>query len=55
MTVQRCLKACGTFSFRQACAGRVDPYAQFIEPMLVITLQAAQWWTFHVQRMIKTG
>jgi len=23
--------------------GRVDPYAQFVEPMLSITLQAAEW------------
>jgi len=43
MTVQRCLKACGTFSFQTGVRGRVDPYAQFIEPMLDIALQAAQW------------
>src|SRR5260370_39214483 len=30
MTVQRCLKACGTFSFQTGVRGRVDPYAQFI-------------------------
>lgn len=43
MTVQRCLKACGTFSYQTGVRGRVDPYARFIEPMLDITLQAAQW------------
>src|SRR5439155_421947 len=43
MTVQRCLKACGTFSFQTGVRGRVDPYAQFIQPMLAITLQAAEW------------
>jgi aminoglycoside/choline kinase family phosphotransferase len=43
MTVQRCLKACGTFSFQTGVRGRVEPYAQFIEPMLAITLQAAEW------------
>jgi len=55
MTVQRCLKACGTFSFQTGVRGRVDPYAQFIEPMLVITLQAAQWLDRFptLQRMIK--
>ncbi len=55
MTVQRCLKACGTFSFQTGVRGRVDPYAQFIQPMLAITLQAAEWLDrFPVlQRMIK--
>jgi aminoglycoside/choline kinase family phosphotransferase len=43
MTVQRCLKACGTFSYQLGVRGRVDPYAQFINPMLAITLQAAEW------------
>ena len=43
MTVQRCLKACGTFSYQTGVRGRVDPYAQFVEPMLSITLQAAEW------------
>ena len=55
MTVQRCLKACGTFSFQTGVRGRVDPYAQFIEPMLTITLQAAEWLDRFptLQRMIK--
>jgi aminoglycoside/choline kinase family phosphotransferase len=43
MTVQRCLKACGTFSYQRGVRGRVEPYEQFIEPMLAITLQAAEW------------
>ena len=43
MTVQRCLKACGTFSYQTGVRGRVEPYAQFIDPMLAITLQAAEW------------
>src|SRR5205085_8322657 len=43
MTVQRCLKAVGTFSWQTGVYGRGDTYAQFIEPMLLIVLQAAQW------------
>jgi N-acetylmuramate 1-kinase len=43
MTVQRCLKACGTFSWQTGVYGRGDTYAQYIEPMLLIVLQAAQW------------
>jgi len=43
MTVQRCLKATGTFSYQSAVAGRAEVYAQFIEPMLRIVLQAAEW------------
>lgn len=55
MTVQRCLKACGTFSYQTGVRGRIDPYEQFINPMLAITLQAAEWLDrFPVlQRMIK--
>jgi len=55
MTVQRCLKACGTFSFQVGVRSRRKPYAQFINPMLNITLQAAEWLNrFPVlQRMIK--
>ena len=55
MTVQRCLKACGTFSFQTGVRGRIDPYEKFINPMLLITLQAAEWLgRFPVlQRMIK--
>ena len=43
MTVQRCLKAVGTFSYQTGVAGRGETYAQFIEPMLEIVLAAAQW------------
>jgi aminoglycoside/choline kinase family phosphotransferase len=43
MTVQRCLKAVGTFSFQTAVAGRGETYAQFINPMLEIVVQAADW------------
>lgn len=43
MTVQRCLKACGTFSYQVGVRGRTDPYEQFINPMLDITRQAADW------------
>ena len=55
MTVQRCLKACGTFSYQTGVRGRIEPYEQFINPMLLITLHAAEWLErFPVlQRMIK--
>ena len=43
MTVQRCLKACGTFSYQVGVRGRTDPYEQFIRPMLEIAAQAADW------------
>jgi aminoglycoside/choline kinase family phosphotransferase len=43
MAVQRCLKAAGTFSYQTAVAGRGEVYAQFINPMLQIVLQAAEW------------
>ncbi len=43
MTVQRCLKACGTFSCQTGVYGRGETYAHFIEPMLLIALQAARW------------
>ncbi|HEX8071434.1 MAG TPA: phosphotransferase [Pyrinomonadaceae bacterium] len=43
MTVQRCLKAVGTFSYQTGVCGRGATYAQFIEPLLLIVLQAAQW------------
>ena len=42
MTVQRCLKAVGTFSYQTAVAGRGDTYAQFINPMLQIVIQATE-------------
>lgn len=55
MTVQRCLKACGTFSYQVGVRGRVTPYEQFIKPMLAISLQAVEWLErFPVlQRMLK--
>jgi N-acetylmuramate 1-kinase len=43
MTVQRCLKAVGTFSYQTAVMGRGETYAQFINPMLRIVVQAAEW------------
>jgi aminoglycoside/choline kinase family phosphotransferase len=43
MTVQRCLKACGTFSYQTGVAGRAAAYEQFIDPMLMIAAQAAEW------------
>jgi len=42
MTVQRCLKAVGTFSYQTGVAGRGEVYAQFIKPMLRIVIQAAE-------------
>jgi aminoglycoside/choline kinase family phosphotransferase len=43
MTVQRCLKAVGTFSYQTAVLGRGETYAQFINPMFEIVVQAAEW------------
>jgi aminoglycoside/choline kinase family phosphotransferase len=43
MSVQRCLKATGTFSYQTAVAGRAGVYEQFIDSMLLIVLQAAEW------------
>jgi aminoglycoside/choline kinase family phosphotransferase len=43
MTVQRVLKAIGTFSYQTAVCGRGATYAQFIQPMFLIVLQAAEW------------
>lgn len=43
MTVQRNLKAIGTFSYQTAVRGRGEVYAQFIQPMFLIVLQAAEW------------
>jgi aminoglycoside/choline kinase family phosphotransferase len=43
MTVQRNLKAIGTFSYQTAVCGRGQTYAQFIRPMFQIVLQAAEW------------
>ena len=43
MSVQRCLKACGTFSYQTGVAGRGEVYEQFIGPILLIARQAAEW------------
>ena len=43
MTIQRCLKATGTFSCQTAVYGRGAVYQDFIEPTLQIALQAAEW------------
>ena len=43
MTIQRGLKATGTFSCQTAVYGRGAAYANFIEPTLQIVLQAAEW------------
>lgn len=42
MTVQRCLKAAGTFSNQTAVFKRGEFYARFINPTLLIVLAAAQ-------------
>lgn len=43
MSVQRGLKAAGTFSYQTAVSGRGDTYAHFVEPTLRVVLQAAEW------------
>lgn len=43
MTIQRGLKATGTFSYQTAVAGRGEVYEQFIQPTLQIVLQAVEW------------
>jgi N-acetylmuramate 1-kinase len=43
MTIQRGLKAIGTFSYQTAVCGRGLFYEQFIHPTLRIVLQAADW------------
>jgi len=43
MTVQRGLKAVGTFSYQTAVCGRGATYAQFIRPTFLIVQQAAEW------------
>ena len=43
MTVQRGLKAIGTFSYQTAVCGRGATYAQFIKPTFQIVLQALDW------------
>lgn len=43
MTIQRGLKAVGTFSYQTAVCGRGAFYEHFISPTLLIVLQAAEW------------
>jgi len=43
MTIQRGLKATGTFSYQTAVSGRGAVYEPFIQPTLEIVLQAAEW------------
>jgi N-acetylmuramate 1-kinase len=43
MTIQRGLKATGTFSYQTAVCGRAGVYESFIQPTLEIVLQAAEW------------
>ena len=43
MTIQRGLKAIGTFSYQTAVGGRGSVYEQFIQPTFFIVLQAAEW------------
>ncbi|MDT4967682.1 MAG: N-acetylmuramate 1-kinase [Acidobacteriota bacterium] len=43
MTVQRGLKAIGTFSYQTAVSGRGATYEQFINPTFQIVLQAIDW------------
>ena len=43
MTIQRGLKAIGTFSYQTAVCKRGEVYEQFIPPTLCIVLQAADW------------
>jgi len=43
MTVQRGLKATGTFSYQTAVAGRGATYEAFIKSTLEIVLQSAEW------------
>jgi aminoglycoside/choline kinase family phosphotransferase len=43
MTIQRGLKAVGTFSYQTAVCGRGAFYERFIQPTLQIVLQATEW------------
>jgi len=43
MTIQRGLKAIGTFSYQTAVCGRGELYERHIQPTLSIVLQAAEW------------
>ena len=43
MTIQRGLKAVGTFSYQTAVCHRAAFYEHFINPTLLIVVQAAEW------------
>jgi aminoglycoside/choline kinase family phosphotransferase len=43
MTIQRGLKATGTFSYQTAVCGRGSAYEHFIQPTLGIVCEAAEW------------
>jgi len=43
MTIQRGLKAIGTFSYQTAVCNRGSVYEPFIQPTFCIVLQAADW------------
>jgi hypothetical protein len=43
MTIQRCLKATGTFSYQTGVRNRGEKYLKYINPMLQITYQSAEW------------
>jgi N-acetylmuramate 1-kinase len=43
MTIQRGLKATGTFSYQTAVCNRGNIYEPFIQPTLLIVVQAAEW------------
>ena len=43
MTIQRGLKAIGTFSYQTAVCGRGAFYEKHIQPTLMVVLQAAEW------------
>jgi aminoglycoside/choline kinase family phosphotransferase len=55
MTIQRGLKAIGTFSYQTAVCNRAATYEQFIQPAFRIVLQAADWLERFpaLQRMIR--
>ncbi|HEV2765020.1 MAG TPA: phosphotransferase, partial [Pyrinomonadaceae bacterium] len=43
MTVQRCLKAVGTFSYQSAVLGRGETYLPYIRTTLFMVIQSAEW------------
>ena len=55
MTIQRGLKAIGTFSYQTGVCHRGESYERHIRPTLLIVLQAAEWLARFpiLQRMIK--